>query len=90
MEIARTKNSQPLPLISDKSGLRLPPERYCLTSSNYRVKTIKKVHTYVNAFRVLITILKTFLSMVNASKNGTAHIAGEIGAYVFSNFTLSN
>ncbi|XP_065643950.1 transcription initiation factor TFIID subunit 9B isoform X2 [Hydra vulgaris] len=42
LEIARTKNSQPLPLISDRSGLRLPPERYCLTSSNYRVKTVKK------------------------------------------------
>jgi len=38
LEIARSKNSLPLPLITDRSGLRLPPERYCLTGNNYKVK----------------------------------------------------
>ena len=38
LEIARKKNSQPLPVISDRSGLRLPPDRYCLTSNNYKIK----------------------------------------------------
>lgn len=39
LEAAKTKNSQSLPLIQEKSGLRLPPDRYCLTGSNYRLKT---------------------------------------------------
>ena len=42
MEIARQKNSTPLPLIQPRSGLRLPPDRYCLLSNNYRVKQQQK------------------------------------------------
>lgn len=42
IDIARQKNSMPLPLIPEKFGPRLPPERYCLTSNNYRVKDRKK------------------------------------------------
>ena len=43
IEIARQKNRHPLPQIQAKSGLRLPPDRYCLTSTNYKVKAQKKV-----------------------------------------------
>ena len=46
MDIAKHKNSQPLPLIKPYSGLRLPPDRYCLSAPNYRMssyKTVKKV-----------------------------------------------
>ena len=43
IEIARQKNRLPLPQIQAKSGLRLPPDRYCLTSTNYKVKAQKKV-----------------------------------------------
>jgi hypothetical protein len=42
IEIARQKNSTPLPLIPEKFGPRLPPERYCLTGANYKVKQTKK------------------------------------------------
>jgi len=42
LDIARTKNSQPLSLVQEKSGLRLPPERYCLLANNYRTKAQKK------------------------------------------------
>ncbi|CAI9736526.1 transcription initiation factor TFIID subunit 9 [Octopus vulgaris] len=42
MEIVRTKNSQPLPLIKPYSGPRLPPDRYCLTAPNYKLKSTKK------------------------------------------------
>jgi len=42
LEVARKKNSQPLPLPADRVGLRLPPERYCLTSSNFKAKTTTK------------------------------------------------
>lgn len=42
MEVARQKNQTPLPLIKPYSGPRLPPDRYCLTAPNYRLKSIQK------------------------------------------------
>uniref|UniRef100_A0A131XB98 Putative transcription initiation factor tfii-d component n=1 Tax=Hyalomma excavatum TaxID=257692 RepID=A0A131XB98_9ACAR len=42
MEIARQKNSTPLPLIKANAGPRLPPDRYSLTACNYRLKSAKK------------------------------------------------
>ena len=42
IEIARQKNATPLPLIPEKFGPRLPPERYCLTANNYKVKERQK------------------------------------------------
>ncbi|XP_064394746.1 transcription initiation factor TFIID subunit 9-like [Halichondria panicea] len=42
IEVARKKNSTPLPLIPEKFGPRLPPERYCLTANNYKLKEKQK------------------------------------------------
>ena len=42
IEIARKKNAIPLPLIPEKFGPRLPPERYCLTATNCKVKEKQK------------------------------------------------
>ncbi|XP_022087968.1 transcription initiation factor TFIID subunit 9-like [Acanthaster planci] len=42
MEIARQKNNNPLPAIKPHNGLRLPPDRYCLSGSNYRLKPLHK------------------------------------------------
>lgn len=42
VELARQKNCQPLPAIKPHTGLRLPPDRYCLISANYRHKSLKK------------------------------------------------
>lgn len=42
MGIAREKNSQPLPLVKPYCGPRLPPDRYCLSQPNYKLKTLKK------------------------------------------------
>uniref|UniRef100_T1J4R5 Uncharacterized protein n=1 Tax=Strigamia maritima TaxID=126957 RepID=T1J4R5_STRMM len=42
IEIARQRNSIPLPLIRPHCGPRLPPDRYCTTSCNYKVKPTKK------------------------------------------------
>eukprot|EP00079_Xenopus_tropicalis_P038624 XP_017952395.1 PREDICTED: transcription initiation factor TFIID subunit 9B isoform X2 [Xenopus tropicalis] len=42
LDIARQKNQTPLPLIKPYAGPRLPPDRYCLTAPNYRLKTIQK------------------------------------------------
>ena len=46
MEISKHKNSQVMPLIKPYTGLRLPPDRYCLSAPNYRMsshKAVKKV-----------------------------------------------
>ncbi|XP_068687189.1 transcription initiation factor TFIID subunit 9B-like [Montipora foliosa] len=62
IEIARQKNRHPLPQIQTKSGLRLPPDRYCLTSTNYKVKAQKK-HSQVRANPVVArTISQSSLS----------------------------
>lgn len=42
LEIARQKNQTPLPLIKPYTGPRLPPDRYCLTAANYRLKSTQK------------------------------------------------
>ncbi|XP_056141136.1 transcription initiation factor TFIID subunit 9 [Lampris incognitus] len=42
LEVARQKNQTPLPLIKPYTGPRLPPDRYCLTATNYRLKSIQK------------------------------------------------
>lgn len=38
MELARSRNAIPLPLIKTHCGLRLPPERHCLLSANYKLR----------------------------------------------------
>ncbi|XP_069468988.1 transcription initiation factor TFIID subunit 9B isoform X1 [Ambystoma mexicanum] len=42
LDIARQKNQTPLPLIKPYAGPRLPPDRYCLTAPNYRLKCLQK------------------------------------------------
>lgn len=42
LEVARQKNQTPLPLIKPYAGPRLPPDRYCLTAPNYRLKSLQK------------------------------------------------
>ncbi|XP_069068661.1 transcription initiation factor TFIID subunit 9B [Pleurodeles waltl] len=42
LDIARQKNQMPLPLIKPYAGPRLPPDRYCLTAPNYRLKSLQK------------------------------------------------
>ena len=44
LDIARQRNQTPLPLIKPYSGPRLPPDRYCLTAPNYRLKSLQKRH----------------------------------------------
>ncbi|XP_058804596.1 transcription initiation factor TFIID subunit 9-like [Phymastichus coffea] len=39
LEVAKAKNSIPLPFVKPSNGLRLPPDRYCLNNTNYRLKT---------------------------------------------------
>lgn len=37
-EVAKAKNSTPLPLVKINCGLRLPPDRYCLSACNYKLR----------------------------------------------------
>uniref|UniRef100_A0A2P2HYG2 Transcription initiation factor TFIID subunit 9-like n=1 Tax=Hirondellea gigas TaxID=1518452 RepID=A0A2P2HYG2_9CRUS len=38
LDIARSRNANPLPPIKAQCGLRLPPDRYCLSACNYKLK----------------------------------------------------
>lgn len=42
IDISRQRNNMPLPLIKPHCGPRLPPDRYCLSQCNYRLKSTKK------------------------------------------------
>jgi len=45
LDLAKMKNSTPLPLLKSSSGLRLPPDRYCLTQPNYQLQFYKRAVT---------------------------------------------
>ncbi|XP_056630579.1 transcription initiation factor TFIID subunit 9 [Diorhabda sublineata] len=42
MELAHVKNYSVLPQVKPHCGLRLPPDRYCLSSCNYTLRSMKK------------------------------------------------
>uniref|UniRef100_A0A2I2ZU96 TATA-box binding protein associated factor 9 n=1 Tax=Gorilla gorilla gorilla TaxID=9595 RepID=A0A2I2ZU96_GORGO len=42
LDIARQRSQTAFPLIKPYSGPRLPPDRYCLTAPNYRLKSLQK------------------------------------------------
>lgn len=42
LDVARTKNNIPLPFVKPNNGLRLPPDRYCLNATNYKLKNVTK------------------------------------------------
>jgi len=42
LDVAAKRNAIPLPVPKQSGGLRLPPDRYCLTATNYKLKPNKK------------------------------------------------
>lgn len=42
LDVARAKNNIPLPFVKPNNGLRLPPDRYCLNATNYKLKNATK------------------------------------------------
>ncbi|CAG7838101.1 unnamed protein product [Allacma fusca] len=42
LDVAKQKNNTPLPLLKSCSGLRLPPDRFCLTQPNYQLQFYKR------------------------------------------------
>ncbi|EEC16020.1 transcription initiation factor TFII-D component, putative [Ixodes scapularis] len=79
MEIARQKNSTPLPLIKANAGPRLPPDRYSLTACNYRFKSAKKPRIQVG--------LPTQLSLSSMQGNSGS---GEFSTAVSSGTAVSS
>lgn len=53
LEVARNKNSIPLPQIRPHCGVRLPPDRYCMTACNYELKSNSKKVTQVVNFHYM-------------------------------------
>ncbi|XP_059487508.1 transcription initiation factor TFIID subunit 9 [Neocloeon triangulifer] len=49
MEIAKSRNSNPLPPVKLQNGLRLPPDRFCLSSCNYKLQIAKKPVSKINS-----------------------------------------
>lgn len=43
MDISRHKNNSALPVIRPYTGPKLPPDRYCLSNTNYKLRSLKKV-----------------------------------------------
>lgn len=60
LECARNKNNSPLPLIKPPCGLRLPPDRHCLSSPNYILKGVQKkpIKTTFTANKPTVNIIK--------------------------------
>ena len=48
--MSRVKNSVPLPVPANKSGVRLPADRFCTTAVNYRYRVNKKIRPSPNIF----------------------------------------
>jgi len=49
--LVQQKNGRPLPLLKAKTGIRMPPEKYCLTAPNFQFKPrdrpVNKAHGHV-------------------------------------------
>ncbi|ORX80131.1 TFIID-31kDa-domain-containing protein [Anaeromyces robustus] len=61
-EIAARRNKLPLPIIQEKYGVRLPPERHCLTAINYQV--VPQVSTFsLFLFFIIFFNFLNFLSL---------------------------
>ncbi|XP_029648297.1 transcription initiation factor TFIID subunit 9B [Octopus sinensis] len=91
MEIVRTKNSQPLPLIKPYSGPRLPPDRYCLTAPNYKLKSTKKhklpMNLPVNQYST--TLPSQRISLTPLQQNISGKLGSSIGLSGSGNPTLT-
>ncbi|XP_048745485.1 transcription initiation factor TFIID subunit 9B-like [Ostrea edulis] len=75
MEISKHKNSQVLPLIKPYTGLRLPPDRYCLSAPNYKMTTHKAVKKHQARIQIGIP---QFQQRINLSQMSMT--PGKLGA----------
>ncbi|XP_071949410.1 transcription initiation factor TFIID subunit 9-like [Antedon mediterranea] len=63
LEVARVKNNTALPAIKPHNGPNLPPDRYCFSSTNYRLRS--------NSRKTSGMVLPSRLSLSSSSGKGT-------------------
>jgi len=76
-KVADVRNSMPLPPIKPHCGLRLPPDRYCLTGVNYKLRATnqpKKMTKSAVEGRPLKTVVKP-VSSANGPKRPHSVVA---------------
>ncbi|XP_017140827.1 transcription initiation factor TFIID subunit 9 [Drosophila miranda] len=76
-KVAEIRNSMPLPPIKPHCGLRLPPDRYCLTGVNYKLRATnqaKKMPKSALEARALKTVIKPVAS-ANGPKRAHSVVA---------------
>ncbi|EDW82086.1 uncharacterized protein Dwil_GK25325 [Drosophila willistoni] len=70
-KVAEIRNAMPLPPIKPQCGLRLPPDRYCLTGVNYKLRATnqpkKMTKSALEGGRTLKTVVKP-VSSANGPK----------------------
>lgn len=77
LEVAKQKNSQPLPTIKPHSGIRLPPDRHCLLAANYKLRAATSqapMKKLVKSAIGDISTIKTKLSTSGGSSPSTSTI----------------
>ena len=70
LDCARNKNNTPLPLIKPHCGLRLPPDRHCLSACNYILKTAtqKKIKTPgVSGIKIVNKPMVSYIKRTNTA-----------------------
>lgn len=99
LEVAAKRNAIPLPIPKQSGGLRLPPDRYCLTATNYRLKPNKKrgpgakSHTVGGGYggSYSINSMNSIPQAVKSQANSAGKIAltvGSVGGGTTPTFTV--
>ncbi|XP_034115684.1 transcription initiation factor TFIID subunit 9 [Drosophila sulfurigaster albostrigata] len=76
-KMAELRNAMPLPPIKPHCGLRLPPDRYCLTGVNYKLRATnqpKKMTKSALEGRSVKTVVKP-VSSANGAKRGHSMVS---------------
>lgn len=85
LEIARVKNGNPLPLIKPHCGLRLPPDRYCLSACNYRLKPATKKTAPKTTISIPTPTIKTVTTVKPAANQQNVVVKRAPGTIVTVN-----
>ncbi len=90
VDLAKEKNSVPLPDIKQQYGLKLPPDRYCLLQPNYRLNSRPST---VPQTRVSTPGVSASASSQNPTSSGSSNIpkttSSSVSATVGGMFRLS-
>ncbi|XP_033127045.1 transcription initiation factor TFIID subunit 9-like [Anneissia japonica] len=83
LEVARVKNNSSLPAIKPHNGPNLPPDRYCFSSTNYRLRS--------NSRKTSGMVLPSRLSISSSSgKSATITLTSKSASGIKPGFTHAN